>query len=129
VVDRGPLSTGTLSERLQTAVENLRNAQDKLDQAIKDHVDADRLYRVRKAMAFVRTSGTVAQREAETDLTKVGEGKTVADLRYERDLKEGLRQSARDRVHGCQEIIGAERSIATLWRSELDVAKYDQRSA
>lgn len=126
----------TLSQRLLDAVHALREAQDDLAQRVRDHANAQRRYKHDKATCLLRAEGrSVADREAAAETMRLGadpetgEVITLSDVRYLRDLAEGLRVSALEAVRSYRTIVSALQSLAALERSEAELAKYGPQEA
>lgn len=86
------------------------------DQAM-EMAQAEREYRKAKALAYVQlTEGTAAAREAAV------QGMT-ADLRYQRDLADGLRQAALEAVRSRRTQISALQSLLNAHKSEAEFAR------
>jgi hypothetical protein len=98
-----------LSRQLNTGLDVLR------DSAV-DVADAEREYRKGKALAYVnRTDGIAAQRQALVDAD-------TADLRYKRDLAEGIRRAALESVR-------ARATQISMWQTLLNADKEEARFA
>ena len=86
------------------------------DQA-QEMAEAEREYRRAKALAYVSiTEGTAAAREAAV------QGAT-ADLRYQRDLAEGLRQAALEAVRSRRTQISALQSLLNAHKAEAEFVR------
>lgn len=123
--------TPTVAQRLIQSVDELRAAQTELEQRVHQATAAERRYRTCKAKALLQAHGnTVGEREANAELSKVdhdpetGEVLTLSDVRYLRDLAEGLRASSMEAVRGGRTIVSAVQSLANLERSEAELTRY-----
>lgn len=102
---------------LEQATKELEEAQGELERAVKAWAEADREYRLARARAFIATSGTVAEREAHTDLE-------TDEQRYRAHLADGLKVSALEAVRNRRQQLSAWQSAAALMKSEAELAKY-----
>lgn len=114
---------------LVAAVKDLRDAQQNLAKYAREAAVTERSYRRAKAIAFLRSPGrNVAEREANAEMYVVEEREDnqimLGDVRYKRDLAEGLRVSAQEAVRSHRQIVSALQSLAGLERSEADLARY-----
>lgn len=123
--------TPTVAQRLLGAVEDLRTSQAELERRVHEATAAERRYRACKAKALLQANGsTVGEREANAELSRVdhdsstGEVLTLSDVRYLRDLAEGLRASSMEAVRGDRTIVSALQSLAALERSEAELVRY-----
>lgn len=97
----------------------LVNAAHALDDAVRDlqrftreYAEAERDYRLRKSQAFLQAQGaTIAEREARME-------PAVADLRFRRDLAEGLKVASLEAVRSCRSQLSAIQTLASLAREE-----------
>ena len=95
-----------LSELLDRGVAALRNAG-------VAYAEAEHEYRAAKAVAYLQTEGTVAEREALT-YAKVGE------LRHARDAADATRVAALEAVRSRRTQLSALQSILAAHRSEAE---------
>lgn len=108
---------------LSEAVETVRRLSRQLDAGLdvlrgsaEDVADAERDYRKAKAVAWVsRPDGTAAERAAMVD-------SDTADLRYKRDLAEGMRRAALESVR-------ARATQISMWQTLLNADKEEARFA
>lgn len=77
---------------------------------------AEQAYRKGRAQVWLEVEGTAAHREAQVD------GLT-ADLRFERDVQEGLRRAALESVRARAQQISLLQSVLAAHRSEADFAR------
>lgn len=87
-----------------------------LRQAAVDYAEAEHAYRLAKAVAYLETEGTVAEREAAV----YG---VVGDLRRARDLADGERLAALEAVRSRRTQLSALQSLLAAHRSEVDFAR------
>lgn len=90
-----------------------------LDQALRKHTEhvqaaaeAERKYRHARHVAYLHATGTVDQQKAEVD-------DKTADLRFERDVAEGLRQTALEAIRSRRVQIGLIQSVMATEREEM----------
>jgi hypothetical protein len=126
----------TISQQLLSAVQSLRESQDELKACVRTAAESEREYRQTKAVSLLRAEGrSVADREAAAETmrhgvdTETGEVITLSDIRFKRDLAEGLRVSALEAVRSYRAIVSALQSLAALERSEAELAKYGPQEA
>jgi hypothetical protein len=100
-----------LNTQLLDAVERLRASQDELEKQAVYYADAEKKYRMAKATAYLASSGTVNEREARAE-------NAINDLRYTRDLAEGLKMSALEAVRGNRTVVSAVQTLAGLYKEE-----------
>jgi hypothetical protein len=105
------VNTAELNTQLLAAVENLRQALGDLEERVVYHALAERKYRQAKATAYLSTTGTVAEREARAE-------NAINDLRYQRDMAEGLRTSALEAVRSYRTVVSSVQTLANLYREE-----------
>lgn len=99
-----------LSRQLDTGLDTLRDSAEEV-------ADAERDYRKAKALAWVnRTEGTAAERAALVDAD-------TADLRYKRDLAEGIRRAALESVRARAQQISMYQSLLSAHREEASFAR------
>lgn len=99
-----------LSRLLEAGLDVLRDTAQEV-------AEAEREYRKGKALAWVnRTDGTAAERAAQVD------GDT-ADLRYKRDLAEGMRRAALESVRARSQQISMLQTLVNAHKSEGDFAQ------
>ncbi len=87
-----------------------------LRQASVDFAKAEHAYRLAKAVAYLETEGTVAEREA----LIYG---SVGHLRHARDLADGERLAALEAVRSRRTQLSALQSLLAAHRSEADFAR------
>ena len=90
----------------------LRNALEELDSQTVRYAKAERAYRLAWATAVLANiDGRVMDREAHAN-------QATADLRYERDLAEGLKVSALEAVRSHRGMLSSVQSMVNLYREE-----------
>jgi hypothetical protein len=105
-----------LSNLLEAGLDVLRSTAQEL-------AEAEREYRKGKALAWVnRTQGTAAERAALVD-------SDTADLRYVRDLKEGMRRAALESVRARSQQISMLQTLVNAHKSEGDFASRQYEEA
>lgn len=105
------MDAGTLNRQLLDAADKLRDSLADLEGRSVKYAQAERAYRFGRSTAYLATSGTVGEREARVD-------QSVSDLRYERDLAEGLKVSALEAVRSNRGVLSAVQTLANLYREE-----------
>lgn len=106
-----------LTPVLIQAAHELENALVELEQLSKDWAEAERIYREAKARAYLVAEGTtVAEKEAQME-------PKINMLRYERDMKEGLKVAALESVRSRRTQVSAIQTLAGLSREEAAMAK------
>jgi hypothetical protein len=90
-----------------------------LDKALSKHAEhvraaaeAEQKYRHARQVAYLQTSGTVDEKKAAVD-------DKTADLRFERDLAEGLRQTALEAIRSRRVQISLIQSVMATEREEM----------
>jgi hypothetical protein len=109
---------------LAEAVDEVRRLSRQLDAGLdvlrssaEDVASAEAEYRKAKALAWVnRTDGTAAERAALVDAD-------TADLRYKRDLAEGIRRAALESVRARGQQISMYQSLLSAHREEASFAR------
>jgi hypothetical protein len=112
------MNAGELNQQLLDAAERLRQSLDDLYQRSVEYASAEQAYRHGKAVAFLSTTGakTVAEREARAE-------NAINDLRYRRDMAEGLKVSALEAVRSNRGILSAMQTLASLSKEEAAFAR------
>ena len=105
------MNTHDLNTQLLDAVERLRKSQDELEQRVVLFAQGEKAYRAAKATAYLSTTGTVAEREARAE-------NAINELRYVRDMAEGLKMSALEAVRGNRTVVSAVQTLAGLYKEE-----------
>ena len=111
----------TLGELIAKA----RELSDRIDEGVKhlsraagSAADAERVYRLEKAKAWVSIpSGTVPERQAQVDAA-------VADERHARDIAEGERLAALEALRSRRAQLSALQSISAAYRAEAEHSRY-----
>lgn len=91
-----------------------------LDDALRFHSDqvkaaakAEQAYRHSRQMAYLQVTGTVDEKKADVDAK-------TADLRFTRDVAEGLRQTALEAIRSRRAQISLLQSVANAYKAEAD---------
>lgn len=80
--------------------------------------EAERDYRKARGVAWVKVEdGTAAFREAQVD-------SQTADLRFERDLADGMRRAAIEAVRSRQQQLSAWQSVVRAQKAELELSAF-----
>ena len=87
-----PYDFGQARDAISTASRNMKSAEEFTRHAFEEHAAAERAYRVALAKRIVELHGEGAAWTVCQDLAR-GD-RTVADLRYRRDVAEGVREAA-----------------------------------
>lgn len=104
-----------LSKLLDDALAYLRRSSE-------EYAEAEAIYRVAKAKAWIETpTGTVAEREARINGATAG-------LRQKRDLADGMRQAALEAVRSRRAQLSALQTIANANREEAVLARTGPQS-
>lgn len=84
---------------------------------VKEYAEAEQEYRKAKAQAWVQApEGTVPEREAYV------QGHT-SDLRFKRDLADGMRQAGLEAVRSRRSQLSALQTLANAHRAEAELAR------
>jgi hypothetical protein len=112
------MNAGELNQQLLNAAEALRKSLDDLYQRSIEYASAEQAYRHAKAVAYLSTEGakTVAEREARAE-------NAINDLRYRRDMADGLKLSALEAVRSNRGILSAMQTLASLSKEEAAFAR------
>lgn len=105
------MNAAALNTQLLDAADRLRSSLADLETRTVDYAQAEKRYRMAKATAYLATSGTVAEREAHAE-------QAINELRYQRDMAEGLKVSALEAVRGNRGVLSAVQTLANLYREE-----------
>ena len=100
-----------LNTQLRDAVERLRKSQDDLEMRVVKAAQTEKAYRMAKATAYLASHGTVAEREAHAEAA-------INELRFERDMAEGLKMSGKEAVMGNRTVVSAVQTLAGLYKEE-----------
>lgn len=106
------ISVAELNQELIHLSRKLDEAQTSLVGAVQEEAIAENEYRKARANSFLATSGTVGEREAQTD-------KTVADERYRAHLAQGLSKAALEAVRNCRQQLSALQTLAGAIKEEM----------
>jgi len=119
-----------LNMRLIQASDDLTTALEALNAQVQAFARAEHQYRSAKARGFLAVVGAknVAEREAlaESSISPdpiTGEALTLGDLRYRRDLAEGLKLSALEAVRSRRGQLSAVQTLASLSKAEAEFAR------
>lgn len=108
-----------LEEKLLATVAELRDASDDLTTQAREWAKADHKYRHSKAVAYLASSGTVAERTAHVD-------KACGTERDAAHTAEALQAAAKEKVKALQAELSAYQTIAGLIRAEMGlVGRYE----
>ena len=106
------MNAAELNVQLLEAASAVREAQADLEQRVRDFAKAERQYRLAKSTAFLSAEGRNAtEREAKAEAA-------VNELRYQRDLAEGLKVSALEAVRTYRGLVSAVQTLARLYEQE-----------
>lgn len=105
------MDAGTLNRQLLEAADAVRAALADLESRAVAYAKAERAYRLAKSTAYLATDGTVAEREAKAEAA-------INELRYARDLAEGLKVSALEAVRSHRGVLSAIQTLARLYEQE-----------
>ena len=118
-----PSSLYDLVGRLDTAISNLEKAMEDFPDASDIWSERERIYRKAKSEAFLRSSGrNKEEREANAEECRFGD-ETLSDIRYRRDLAEGLKVAALENQRSRRAILSAIQSLSNLSRVEAEFAR------
>lgn len=129
------MNAAEYNQRLVAAAERLRKAHLEYDARIRDHCTAERLFKLGESIALLQVDGKNQQERsarAELELVTVPEvdGKVSPNqLRYAAHLAEGLRDSAKRAVDSYRQEMSALQSLASLAKSEAELAKWEPRES
>lgn len=108
-------------------VAEMKRLSGKIEAGIKELIaqsnrlaETERDYRKAKAVSWARHAGdggTAAQKEALVDAE-------TADLRYARDLADGMRRAAIEAVRSRQQQLSAWQTIVRAQKAELELAGF-----
>lgn len=97
-----------LSRQIENGLDVLRETGEKVAEAERD-------YRRQRSLQWLEVEGTAREKEAHVD------GAT-ADLRFERDVQEGLRRAAIESVRARATQISMWQTLVNAHRSEAELA-------
>lgn len=103
-----------LEERLLGALAELRAASADADRYAKDWAKADHEYRHAKAIAYLASKGTVAERTAHVD-------KACKEEREKSHTADALRDAAKGKQRALETEISAYQTLASLMKSEMQL--------
>jgi hypothetical protein len=105
------VNAADLNVQLLEAADRLRGSLADLETRSVNYAKAERSYRLAKSTAYLATTGTVGEREAHAE-------SAINELRYQRDLADGLRTSALEAVRSNRGVLSAVQTLANLYREE-----------
>lgn len=111
-----------LNEQLLAAATDLREGHRLLEERVTSAAQADRAWRLARAKAYPATTGTVAEREAEVELS-------TGQLRYQAKLSEDLRVAALEGVRSRRAVLSAYQTLTNLSREEANFERTGPVSA
>ena len=129
------MESSEYNSRLVNAADRLRKAHLEYETRIRDHVTAERLYKLGESIALLQVDGKNQQERsarAEVELvtlTDLEEKVMPNQLRYAAHLAEGLRDSAKKAVDSYRQEMSALQSLASLAKSEAELAKWEPRES
>jgi hypothetical protein len=110
----------TLDEMVKEArrlSRQLDNGLDVLRSTVEECAEAERMYRKGRALCWLEAEGpTAAAKEAWVDAE-------TADLRFERDVQEGLKRAAIESVRARAQQISLLQSMLSAHRSEAEFVR------
>lgn len=106
------LTLAELEEKILAAVEELRQSNETLEAHSKWWATAEHKYRHAKAVAYLASSGTVAERTAHVD-------KVCGPEREDAHAAEALMSAAKEKVRALGAEVSAYQTIARLRQSEM----------
>lgn len=108
---------------LLAIVDEVRRVTDLIDDALRDlrlasreYADAEHAYRQARAKAWLAARGTVNERESMVELR-------CGEIRYARDLAEGLRAAAVESIRSRRAQLSALQSLLAASRAEVELAR------
>lgn len=114
-----------LNKQLLAAIRDLDEALAELRAQAASFANAEREYRRSWAVALLSTDGRNAdERAARAEQHRFATG-DLSDIRYQRDLAEGLKGAASQAVKAKTQVISAIQSLSAAMREELHFAKYE----
>lgn len=112
-MERRVVNAAELNVQLLDAAKALRDSLADLERRTRDFALAEKEYRSAKSVAYLSTTGTVAEREARAE-------DAINEKRYRRDLAEGLKVSGLEAVRANRTVLSAVQTLAGLYRAEAD---------
>lgn len=97
-----------LSKQVDNGLDVLRDTAPKV-------AEAERTYRKQRSLEWLEAEGTAREKEAHVDAA-------TADLRFERDVQEGLRRAAIESVRARATQISMWQTLVNAHRAEADLA-------
>lgn len=110
------MNAAELETRLDDAASSVRASLADLEKRSIDYAKAERTYRMAKATAYLASTGTVSEREARAE-------NAINEVRFERDMAEGLRGSALEAVRSYRGLLSAVQTLASLSKEEAAFAR------
>lgn len=105
-----------LESAILGAIKELRQANEELSRLSKEYALSDHAYRRAKAIAYLATSGTVAERSAHVD-------KACEEERQRAHLSEAVREAMKERVRSLMTEITAYQTLASLMKAEMGLER------
>lgn len=93
-----------------------RDALNELAQQARAYAVAEQAYRKAKSQAILQATGTAIEKQAVAD-------QACADLRFQRDLADGLRQSALEAVRTLRAELSALQTLSNREAEEMKFAR------
>jgi hypothetical protein len=110
------MNAAELNMQLLDAANNLRASLEDLYQRSIEYAKAEQAYRAGKATAYLSTTGTVSERDARAE-------NAINELRFRRDMADGLKLSALEAVRSNRGILSAMQTLASLSKEEAAFAR------
>lgn len=111
------MELGEMIEEARRLSRQLDNGLDVLRSTVEECAEAERQYRKAKALCWLEAEGrTAAEREAWVD-------SETADLRFERDVQDGLKRAAIESVRARAQQISLLQSMLSAHRSEAEFVR------
>lgn len=108
----GAIDAQGLAQRVQALAARLDEAQVRLREAVQTEGEAERLYTVAKANAYLGAEGkTAADRNAVTD-------KIVAAERERAHVAAGMTKAGLEEVRNLRQVLSALQSVASLQKAQ-----------
>lgn len=108
------MNAAELNVQLLDAAKALRASLADLETRTRDYAVKERQYRLAKSKAYLLAEGkNQMERESRAE-------DAINELRYQRDLAEGLKESAHEATRANRTILSAVQTLAGLYRAEAD---------
>ena len=113
-----------LNQQLLAAIRDLDAALLELRDQSQKFADAERNYRRAKSEALLQVEGrNVQEREARAEKVMFAVG-ALGDIRYARDLADGLKGAASQAVKAKTQVVSAIQTMASGMREEMRFGQY-----